>query len=57
MPAIPLYQNIVVTFLFSVFPDQGLECFDLESSRVFFVKFQSFLYFKSVNVTSFMLCS
>jgi hypothetical protein len=32
-------RNIIVIFLFSVFPDQGLDCFDLESSRVFFVKF------------------
>jgi hypothetical protein len=35
----PFFRNIVVIFLFSVFPDQGLNCFDLESSRVFFVKF------------------
>jgi hypothetical protein len=35
----PLCRNIVVFNLFSVFPDQGLNCFDLESSRVFFVKF------------------
>jgi hypothetical protein len=31
----PLCRNIVVFFLFSVFPDQGLKCFDLESSREF----------------------
>jgi hypothetical protein len=38
IPAIPLpeYRRI---FLFSVFPDQGLNCFDLESSRVFSVRF------------------
>jgi hypothetical protein len=30
-------RNIVVIFLFSVFPDQGLDCFDLGSARVFFV--------------------
>jgi hypothetical protein len=35
----PLCWNIVVFNLFSIFPDQGLNCFDLESSRVFFVKF------------------
>jgi hypothetical protein len=35
----PLCRNIVIIFLFSVFPDQGLNCFDLESSRVFSVKF------------------
>jgi hypothetical protein len=35
----PLCRNIVVFFLFSVFPDQGLNCFNLESSRVFSVKF------------------
>jgi hypothetical protein len=34
-----LCRNIVVIFLFSAFPDQGLNCFDLESSRVFSVKF------------------
>jgi hypothetical protein len=31
----PLCRNIIIFFLFSVFPDQGLNCFDLESSRVF----------------------
>jgi hypothetical protein len=31
--------NIVVIFPFSVFPDQGLNCFILESSRVFSVRF------------------
>jgi hypothetical protein len=31
--------NIIVIFLFFVFPDQGLNCFDLESSRVVSVKF------------------
>jgi hypothetical protein len=35
----PLCWNIVVIFLFSIFPDQELNCFDLESSRVFSVKF------------------
>jgi hypothetical protein len=35
----PLCRNIVVSFLFSIFPDQGLNCFDLEGSRVFSVKF------------------
>jgi hypothetical protein len=35
----PLCRNIIVIFLFSVFPNQGLNCFDLESSRVFSVKF------------------
>jgi hypothetical protein len=34
-----LCRNIVVIFLFSVFPDQGLNCFDLESSKAFSVKF------------------
>jgi hypothetical protein len=32
-------RNIIVIFLFSVFPDQGLNCFNLESLRVFLVKF------------------
>jgi hypothetical protein len=31
-------RNIIVIFLFFVFPDQGLNYFDLESSRVFSVK-------------------
>jgi hypothetical protein len=35
----PFCRNIIVIFLFSIFPDQGLNCFDLESSREFFVKF------------------
>jgi hypothetical protein len=35
----PLCRNIAVIFLFFVFPDQGLNFFDLESSRVFSVKF------------------
>jgi hypothetical protein len=35
----PFCRNIVVIFFFSIFPDQGLNCFDLESSREFFVKF------------------
>jgi hypothetical protein len=35
----PICRNIVVIFLFSVFPDQGLNCFNLEGSRMFSVKF------------------
>jgi hypothetical protein len=35
----PFCRNIVVIFLLSVFPDQGLNCFDLESSRAFSIKF------------------
>jgi hypothetical protein len=35
----PFYRNIAVIFMFFVFPDQGLKCFDLESSKVFSVKF------------------
>jgi hypothetical protein len=35
----PFCWNIVVIFLFSVFPNQGLNCFKLESLRVFLVKF------------------
>jgi hypothetical protein len=34
----PFCRNIVVIFLFSIFPDQGLNFFDLEGSRVFSVK-------------------
>jgi hypothetical protein len=36
------------------FPDQGLNCFDLESSRVFFVNFQSFLYFQISELLHFI---
>jgi hypothetical protein len=35
----PHCRNIVINFLLPVFPNQGLDCFVLESSRVFFVKF------------------
>jgi hypothetical protein len=35
----PFCRNIIVIFSFFVFPDQGLNCFDLESSRVFSVRF------------------
>jgi hypothetical protein len=35
----PFCRNVVVIFLFSVIPDQGLNCFDSESSIVFSVKF------------------
>jgi hypothetical protein len=42
----PLRRNVVVFFLSSVFPNQGLNCFDLESSGVFSM---SLLYFESVN--------
>jgi hypothetical protein len=35
----PLRWNVVVFFLSSVFLDQGLNCFDLESSGAFSVKF------------------
>jgi hypothetical protein len=40
-------RNIIVIFLFSIFPDQGLNCFDLESSRVFFVKFPELYLFSN----------
>jgi hypothetical protein len=46
----PFCWNIIVIFLFSVYLDQGLNCFDLEGSRVFSVKFpRAFFIFKSVN--------
>jgi hypothetical protein len=40
MPAIPLpeYHRYLPVL---VFPDQGLDCFDLENSRVFSVRFFS----------------
>jgi hypothetical protein len=35
----PLCRNVIIFFLSSVFPDQGLNCFDLESFGVLSVKF------------------
>jgi hypothetical protein len=49
----PFCQNIVVIFLFFVFPDQGLNCFDLEGSRVFFVKFPELSLFSNQWTSTF----
>jgi hypothetical protein len=41
-------RNIVVNFLLSVFPNQGLDCYVLKSSRVFSVRFPE-LYLFQIN--------
>jgi hypothetical protein len=38
-----------VSSYYLFFPDQGLDCYVLESSRVFFVKFSKLAIFKSMN--------
>jgi hypothetical protein len=52
-----LCQNIVVIFLLSVFPDQGLNCFVLESSRVFFVKFPKLSLFQISEHRQVLCCA
>jgi hypothetical protein len=53
----PFCRNIVVIFLFSVFPDQGLNCFDLESSRMFFVKFPRLSLFQISEHLQVLCCA
>jgi hypothetical protein len=53
MPATPC-RNIAVNFLLSVFPDQGLDCYVLESSRVFFVKFPKLSVFQIDELLHFI---
>jgi hypothetical protein len=50
----PFCQNIVVIFSFFVFPDQGLNCFDLESSRVFSVRFPKLSLFQINELLHFI---
>jgi hypothetical protein len=50
----PFCRNIVVIFLFFVFPDQGLNCFDLESSRVFAVRFPKLSLFQLSELLHFI---
>jgi hypothetical protein len=50
----PFCRNIIVILLFSVFPDQGLNCFDLESSRVFSVKFLELSLFQISELLHFI---
>jgi hypothetical protein len=52
-----LCWNIVVIFLFSVFPNQGLKCFDLEGSRVFFVKFPKLSLFQISEHLQVLCCA
>jgi hypothetical protein len=42
-------RDIIINILLPVLPDQGLDCYVSESSRVFFIKFQSFSYFNPMN--------
>jgi hypothetical protein len=49
-----LCQNIVVIFLFFVFPNQGLNCFDLEGSRVFSIKFPKLSLFRNSELIHFI---
>jgi hypothetical protein len=50
----PFAGNIVVIFLFFIFSDQGLNCFNLESSRVFFVKFPKLSLFQINELLHFI---
>jgi hypothetical protein len=50
----PFCRNIVDFFLFSVFPDQGLNCFNLESSRVFSIKFPKLSLFQNSELLHFI---
>jgi hypothetical protein len=56
MPAIPLpeYRRY---FLFSVVPDQGLDCFVLESSRMLFVKFPNLSLFQISERLQVLCCA
>jgi hypothetical protein len=53
MPAIllPEYRRY---FLLSVFPNQGLDCYVLETSRVFFVKFPKLSVFQFDELLHFI---
>jgi hypothetical protein len=50
----PFVGTLSLFFLFSVFLDQGLECFDLESSRVFFVRFPELSLFQINELLHFI---
>jgi hypothetical protein len=53
MPVIPLpeYHRYLPVL---VFPDQGLDCFDLESSRVFSVRFPELSLFQISELLHFI---
>jgi hypothetical protein len=53
MPATPLpeYRRYLPVL---VFPDQGLDCYVLESSRVFFVKFPKLFVFQIDELLHFI---
>jgi hypothetical protein len=56
MPAIPLLEyHCYLPVL--VFPDQGLNCFDLESSRVFSVKFPKLSLFQISEHLQVLCCA
>jgi hypothetical protein len=57
MPAIPLpeYRHYLPVICF--FPDQGLNCFDLESSRVFSVKFPKLSLFQISEHLQVLCCA
>jgi hypothetical protein len=44
----------LLSFLFSIFPNQGLDCYVLESSRVFFVKFPKLSLFQISELLHFI---
>jgi hypothetical protein len=50
----PLCRNIIVIFLFSIFPNQGLNCFVLEGSRMFSVKFLELSLFQISELLHFI---
>jgi hypothetical protein len=52
-----LCRNIVIIFLLFVFPDQGLNCFNLKSSRVFFVKFPKLSLFQIRERLQVLCCA
>jgi hypothetical protein len=53
----PFCRNIVVFILFFVFPDQGLNGFDLESSRVFSVKLPELSLFQISEHLQVLCCA
>jgi hypothetical protein len=49
-----LCWDIAINFLLSIFPDQGLNCFVLENSRVFSVRFPEFSLFQIDELLHFI---
>jgi hypothetical protein len=50
----PFCRNVVIFFLSSVFPYQGLNCFDLEGSRVFSIKLPELSLFQISELLHFI---